>query len=189
MKGRVNFFLALMFSVLSFARIASADITRNCFAGIDVSIIDEGPNWSRRLGNIVGQGSCNNVLQANTCRSRARQAVGECVQAMWQGRQVNAIPAACKNLVSGSSRSGAKLTYDGIMVINEPNRLSARTARLVCCQARPDSDKVKLFFSGVLTGDEKCAKHKVGNNQYQEEFDLGHYDMNCDSWRDAGICD
>jgi hypothetical protein len=179
------FFLALTFAIET----ASADITRRCQAGLDVWVANGGPTDATRLGSIEGQGSCSGTLTANTCRERAKGAILNCLDDLWSQKQVDAIPARCKNLFSGSSRSGAELTYDGILIIDEPNRLTARAARFACCQARPNASFIRLGFGAVLTGDAKCAKTKVGNNRYQEDVNLGTYNMNCDVWRAGGICD
>ena len=174
---------------LGFVQSAEADITRQCEAGLDVWVRNGGPGSTTRLGNITGQGSCTGALYANTCRMRAKDAILKCLADVWANRQIDQIPESCNNLVSGSSRSGAELTYDGILIIDEPNRLTARAARFVCCTARPNSTIVQIGFGAVLTGDEKCAKTKVGNNRYQEDVDLGNYNMNCDVWRANGICE
>jgi hypothetical protein len=153
-----------------------------------VTVIDNKPNATEELADIEGRGSCSGKLKANECRSRARSAINACLQDVWAGRQVNAIPGSCNNLLAGSSRTGAKLQYEGIAIIAEPNRLMARAAVSVCCRLRPQSDKLKIQIGGRITGDKNCAAHKIGKDSFQEEYGFPHYDMSCSAWRAKGIC-
>jgi len=167
---------------------ARADITRGCSASLDVFVMDGKPKAAYGLGSIEGRGGCKNKAHANDCRARARAEIDRCRADLWKGRQVNAIPGSCNNLVQGSGRSGAKLQYDGIYTIAEPNRLTARAARIVCCTVRPNADKLKISFEGRINGDKKCASTKIGKDNYQDEYGLGQYDMSCKAWRAQGIC-
>lgn len=167
---------------------AQADITRGCTASLEVFVVDNKPNPAMGLASIEGRGSCDNKLHANECRARARREIDRCRADLWAGRHANAIPASCRSVVEGSSRSGAKLEYDGIFIIAQPQRLTARGAHAVCCKLRPNADKLVVQFSGRINGDEKCASTKIGKDSFQEEFGYPKYDMNCGEWRKQGIC-
>jgi len=167
---------------------ARADITRSCSANVYVFVADNKPTESELLADITGQGSCAGKHKANECRSRARSAINACLKDMWNGRQANAIPASCNNLVAGSSRSGAKLQYAGIAVIAEPNRLMARAALAACCRLRPQAGKLSISITGRISGDRNCAAHNVGKDRYQEEYGFPRYEMSCSAWRAQGIC-
>lgn len=179
--------VGLILSAIMWVWPASADITRTCKASIDVYVNNNGPNWSVSLGEVIGQGSCSGKLKANECRSRARSALDACLRDLWAGRQVNAIPASCRSLVAGSSRSGARLQYDGITTIAEPNRLMARVAASTCCR-QPRPDKLTVQVNGRITGDKNCAATKIGKDRFQDEYGFPKYDMNCAAWRAQGIC-
>lgn len=179
---------ALSLLVIATSGAAQAEITRGCSASVDVYVSDNKPNPWTNLATIEGRGSCKNKLNANDCRQRARAEIDRCRADMWAGRHSNAIPASCNNLVEGSSRSGAKLQYDGIFLIEQPQRLTARGAYAVCCKLRPNADKLVITFEGRITGDQKCAASKIGPDKYQEEFGYPKYDMNCAAWRKQGIC-
>ena len=167
---------------------AAADITRGCGASVDVAVISPGPLSVENLGEIEGRGSCKNKANANDCRERARAALLKCRNDMWANRHANSIPSSCNSLVSGSGRSGAKLTYAGIAPISEPNRLMARAALSACCRLRPNKDKLSIQIAGRINGDKKCAAHKIGNDRYQEEYGFPRYEMSCKAWREKGIC-
>jgi hypothetical protein len=167
---------------------AAADITRGCSASLDVYVVDGSLSSADQLGTIEGRGGCSNKAHANDCRARARAEIDRCRNDLWNGRQVNAIPASCRSIVQGSSRSGAKLSYDGILVYSEPNRLMARAARAACCQLRPNADKLNIQIGGRITGDKKCASTKIGKDNYQDEYGYPKYEMSCKAWRAKGIC-
>ncbi len=167
---------------------AKADITRSCSASLDVYISDNQPNPGMNLATIEGRGSCKNKFNADDCRQRARAEIDRCRADLWAGRHSNAIPASCNTLVEGSSRSGAKLQYDGIYLIEQPQRLTARGASAVCCKLRPKADKLVITFEGRISGDQKCAAHKIGPDKYQEEYGYPKYNMHCAEWRKQGIC-
>ncbi len=146
------------------------------------------PNGFMSMGTFDGRGSCANTIQANKCRERARAEIGACMTQLWLERDINKIPSRCNTLVSGSSRNCARLTYDGIMVISRPFRLTARAARYICCQMRPDASAIQAQFYAIIVGDEKCGKVKTGNNNYQDEVNVGNVTFHCDGWRENGIC-
>ena len=184
-----SFYTITTLLVMSFApSSANADISRTCRATIDIEILDNKPNSVKRLAEITGKGTCKNSTQANTCRQRARSELNACLSEAWKNRQNNSIPSRCNNMVNGSSRPGAKLTYIGIMPINQPARLTARAARYVCCQARPTAGHLTINFGSLINGNKKCAKHKIDKNWYQEEISISNYNMNCFAWRAQGIC-
>lgn len=189
MKRFMKSAVYVMVGFVGLAQAATADITRGCSGTVNVEILDGNANNYVLIGKVEGKGSCKNSLQANECRRKARSEINHCYLDMWQNRQNNSIPPRCRSLLSGSSRSGAKLAYEGIMPISQPERLSARAARSVCCYKRPHANKLSLLFYGVVTGDQKCAKYKVGNNKYQEDLNFGKYEMNCAGWRSQGICE
>lgn len=165
-----------------------ADITRSCSASLDVYVLDKKPNAYMNLASIEGRGSCDNKLRANDCRERARREIDRCRNDLWAGRHSNGIPASCDSLVDGSSRAGAKLQYDGIFLIAQPKRLTARGAYAVCCQLRPNAGKLSIAFEGRISGDQKCAANRIGPDRYQEEYGFPKYEMNCSEWRAQGIC-
>lgn len=167
---------------------ATADITRDCRASVEFFISDHRPNALASVGEITGRGSCANVIQADKCRERARQALNACISQMWGSRHQNSVPAACNSIVDGSSRSGARLSYLGIIPIQESRRLTARASFMVCCHMRPQAAVVMGGFGGRITGDRKCAAHKIGNDRYQEEYGFGSYQMNCAALRAQGLC-
>lgn len=178
---------ACLLLALAASQPAVAEITRSCTASVIVATFDK-PLALKTLATIDAQGSCKNKLHANDCRERARRELDRCRADMWAGRHTNAVPASCNNLVAGSSRGGAKLQYEGIMVIDEPQRLTARGAFVTCCQLRPKADNVTVSFEGRISGDEKCGSARVGKDNYQDEFGYGKYEMNCKAWREKGIC-
>jgi hypothetical protein len=166
---------------------SQAEISRSCHASVNIFVADGKPNAYYNLANVEGRGSCAN-LRPNQCRERARGQVNQCLAASWSNRHQDSIPGACKTLLSNSSRSGAKLTYEGIFPINQDERLTARAAFAACCIMRPNAAALTLEFGGAILGDERCAKHKTGNNRYQEEYAFSQYQMNCTAWREQGIC-
>lgn len=168
--------------------VSHADIERSCSASVFVTAPNGAQTKNFLLGDILGRGSCKNKAHANDCRERAREQVDKCIAAMWRDRHVNAIAPECKSLVSNSSRSGARLSWDGIMVISQPNRLTARMARGMCCKALPNAGKISVQLGGNITGDKKCGASKIGKDLYQSEFGLPRYDMDCGAWRAQGIC-
>ncbi len=171
-----------------FTQTASADIARHCQASVEFLIKDQGPNRFIPIASITGRGTCANAIQADKCRERARAALNSCISAMWANRHNNLIPAACNSILEGSSRSGAKLNYQGIIPIPQSQRLTARASFRVCCQLRPNSNVVLGNFGGRINGDRKCAAHKIGNGSYQEEFGFPTYQMNCGALRAQGLC-
>lgn len=180
--------LSLAACLLALALPAQADITRSCSASLDVYVLDKKPNAYMNLATIEGRGSCSNKLHANECREQARREIDRCRGDLWAGRHANGIPASCDSLVEGSSRAGAKLQYDGIFLIAQPKRLTARGARAVCCQLRPNADKLLVAFEGRINGDQKCAANRIGPDSFQEEYGFPKYEMNCSEWRAQGIC-
>jgi hypothetical protein len=164
-----------------------ADITRGCSAGFQILIAD-GSTFAD-LGSIEGRGSCRNKAQANECRQRARGEIDRCIAGLWRDRQKNAIAPECNSLVSGSSRSGAKLTWSGIYLIAEPNRLTARMAYAACCRMRPSAAQLQVQVVGAIEGDKSCGDLKVGQDRYRSGFSLSNYDMSCTAWREQGLCD
>jgi|GEM_PF-1854622 len=140
------------------------------------------------MGSLLGRGSCANSIQANKCRQAARAEIGKCLSQLWTERNANKIPSSCSSLVSGSSRNGARLTYDGILGFEQSQRLTARAARYLCCNMRPNENEVPARFDAVITGDEKCGSVKTGNNRYQDDVEVGQVTFHCDLWRDNGIC-
>jgi hypothetical protein len=184
---RFTKFALLLFAFFA-ASPASADISRSCRANVVVTVIDNKLDKTESLADIEGRGSCSGKHKANECRSRARGALNTCLKDLWAGRQSNAIPASCKNMVEGSSRTGARLQYQGIVIIAEPNRLMARAAVSACCRMRPQAAKLTVQVGGRISGDKKCAAHKIGKDSYQEEYGFPNYEMNCSAWRAQGIC-
>lgn len=183
-----TFPLGILLAALLSVSPAAADITRSCKASVDAYVVDNGAERFDALGEVIGQGSCSSKLKANECRSRARSAVDACLRDMWSGRQANAIPASCRSLVTGSSRTGARLQYYGITTIAEPNRLMARVAATACCKLRPQAGKLTVQINGRITGDRNCAASKIGKDLYQDDYGFPRYDMNCAAWRAQGIC-
>ncbi len=180
--------LFFLFLVIAFTNVAQADIARNCYASLDVYIKDNGANRNISLATVVGKGNCANQLYANKCRENARKAINNCLTDTWDNRHVDAIQNSCDSIINGSSHSGAKLSWDGIIPIDQDNRLTARGAYQVCCVNRKFADKVNVQFGGRITGDQKCASVKIGNNQYQDEYAFSDYVMNCNQLRDQGLC-
>ena len=187
MKSRRKF-QSLASCLLVLALPVQADITRSCSASVDVYVLDKQPTASMNRATIHGRGSCDSTLHANECRERARREIDRCRSDLWAGRHANGIPASCDSLVEGSSRAGAKLQYDGIFLIAQPKRLTARGAFAVCCQLRPKADKLSIAFEGRINGDQKCAATRIGPDSYQEEHGFPKYEMNCSEWRAQGIC-
>jgi hypothetical protein len=70
----------------------------------------------------------------------------------------------------------------------EPNRLTARAAYAVCCRMQPHATKLTIVFEGRINGDKKCASHKIGKDNYQDEYGFPPYEMDCAAWRRRGIC-
>lgn len=134
---------------------AQAKITRSCGVSLGVYVRDGNSNNAYGLGDILGQGSCKNKMSANTCRQIARSQINQCLAEFWKYRNVNMIPAKCRNLVGGSSRPGARLTYQGVMPIAKPKMLMARAARVVCCQLRRGAASVEVQIAGRIFGDKK----------------------------------
>ncbi len=184
-KNRIVLFIAAIF--FSFTGVSQAEITRSCRASLNIFVADGKPNAYYNLANVEGRGSCSN-LRPNQCRERARGQVNQCLSASWSNRHQDSIPGTCKTLVGGSSRSGAKLQYQGIFPIAQDERLTARAAFAACCIMRPNAANLTLEFGGAIQGDEKCAKYKIGNNLYQEEYAFSQYQMDCSAWRAQGIC-
>jgi len=179
-------FLFAIGLLLSFVPTASADITRSCKAVFSVATFT--PSLSKTIGSISGQGSCKNKASANDCRAAARKEIDRCIAGMWRDRQKNTIASECNTLVNGSSRAGAKLSWNGILTISEPSRLTARMAYNVCCQMRPDAGRIQARIIGQITGDKMCGEKKVGNDSDQAFIQLQNYDMDCNAWRAQGIC-
>jgi hypothetical protein len=151
-----------------------ADILRGCSAAFYVV----NPN-GMKLASIEGRGSCKNTARANDCRVRARKQVDACLAGMWRDRQKNAIAPECRTLTS-SGREGAKLSWEGILRIAEPNRLSARMAYATCCRLRPNSTRLSAETAATFSGDKGCGS---GSNKYYPA-----YSMDCDTWRSRGLC-
>lgn len=181
-------FIAVAFAALYVTPYAQADITRSCQASLEFFIKDNNPQPYVALGGIEGRGSCNNKLQADKCRENARKALNSCLGSLWANRNVNQVPAACNSIIGGSSRSGAKLTYDGILPIQESNRLTARAAFEVCCVKRKNAGVLVGQFGGRISGDRKCASTKIGNDMYQDEYAFQNYTINCTNVRAQGLC-
>ena len=168
---------------------ALADITRGCSASVGVFVMDKKADPYTILGTIEARAGCKNKLHADDCRQLARAQIDRCIADLWTGRNENALPGSCNSLASGSSRAGARLQYDGILVIQEPARFTARAAAVVCCQMRPNADQVMVSFDGRINGDQKCASTRIGKDSYQDEFGMPQkYDMKCTQWRAQGIC-
>jgi len=115
-----------------------ADIMRGCSASLYVRASGE----AMTLASIEGRGVCKNKVQANDCRVSAHKKIEICLKALWRVRQQNAMPFECSSI--GGSREGAKLTWQGIYPIGEPNRLSARMAYAACCKLKPNSARLQL---------------------------------------------
>ena len=166
-----------------------ADITRGCSASVGVYVMDKKADPYTILGTIQARAGCKNKIHADDCRRLARQQIDRCIADLWTGRNQNARPASCNSLVAGSSRAGARLEYEGILVIKEPARFTARAAAVVCCHMRPNTDRVMVSFDGRINGDQKCASTRIGKDNYQDEFAMPQkYDMKCTEWRAKGIC-
>lgn len=183
-KALFIFLFSMVFGVSN----AKADISRSCDASVAIMVLDNNPNAYRILGSIEGRASCKN-LQPNVCRSQARAQINVCLQSVWDNRHADLIPSACKTLANGSSRPGARLDYDGIIPIEQDQRLTARAAFVACCVLRPNAKNLTVFFGGAIVGDEKCGSIKTGPNRYQSDYTFtNNYEMNCEGWREKGIC-
>ena len=184
-----SFSRVLWLPLLAASLPVSADITRGCTASVGVYVMDKKADPYTILGNIQARAGCKNKLHADDCRKLARQQIDRCIVDLWNGRNENALPASCNSLAEGSSRAGARLEYDGILIIKEPQRFTARAAAVVCCHMRPKTDRVMVSFDGRINGDQKCASTRIGNDMYQDEFAMPQkYDMKCTEWRAKGIC-
>lgn len=179
---------ALVSLLILLAQNAYSDITRNCQASVDVFINDSNAYPRAELASVVGRGSCANAIKANECRERARSAINACLQDLWSNRNNNSIKMSCNSISSGSSRSGARLTWSGILPIPSQNKLTARTTYIVCCQLRPNAASVDVEIGGRITGDRKCASTKIGNDMYQDEFVMSHTELKCGQLRAEGLC-
>ena len=179
----------LCISLLACSFPALADITRGCSASVGVYVMDKKADPYTILGTIQARAGCKNKIHADDCRRLARGQIDRCIADLWTGRNENRIPDSCNSLVSGSSRAGAKLEYDGILIIKEQQRFTARAAATVCCHMRPNTDRVMVSFDGRINGDQKCASTRIGKDSYQDEFAMPQkYDMKCTEWRARGIC-
>jgi hypothetical protein len=180
---------SLLVALLACSFPAMADITRGCSATVGVYVMDKRPNPYALLGTIEARAGCKNKLHADDCRRLARAQIDRCITELWAGRNDNRLPSACDSLASGSSRPGARLQYEGILVIKESERFTARAAATVCCHMRPTTDRVMVSFDGRINGDQKCAATRIGKDSYQDEFAMPQkYDMKCTEWRARGIC-
>jgi len=168
---------------------ALADITRGCSASVGVFVMDKKADPYTILGTIQARAGCKNKIHADDCRRLARAQIDRCIVDLWNGRNDNALPVSCNSLAEGSSRPGARLEYDGILIIKEPQRLTSRAAAVVCCHMRPKTDRVMVSFEGRINGDQACASTRIGKDSYQDEYGMPvKYDMKCAEWRAKGIC-
>jgi hypothetical protein len=151
-----------------------AEIMRGCSASLYV----KASGAVMTLASIEGRGVCKNKVQANDCRVSAHKKIEICLKSLWRVRQKNEMPFECSSI--GGSREGAKLTWDGIYPIAEPNRLSARMAYAACCKLKPNSTQLQLITASKYSGDSGCGAPGT--------FEYPKYDMNCEAWRSQGLC-
>ena len=180
----VKIFFLVAGTLLASTATSMADITRSCKTDVIMGI-GNSQGW-KVLGRIAGQGRCEGKSKANTCRERARDAIVGCIDAMWRDRFKNAIAPECNTLASG--RTGAKLTWDSIFLIQEPNRITARIAYWACCTKLPNAPTIEAGIGGAIIGDKGCAASKIGKNLYQSDWGKPPYNIPCSEWREKGIC-
>jgi hypothetical protein len=148
---------------------AHAEISRGCTATISVGLVGQASTYLP-IAEIEGRGTCKNSAHANDCRRRARAAIDDCRNALWNGRQGDTLPAACRTLSAG--RQGARVIYREVLSIAHSSRFIVRIEHVACCTLAPHSDSISVNIGGAVAGDKECGSIKIGKNKYQDEFNV-----------------
>jgi len=130
--------LALGFVV--YPTIATADIVRSCSATLTGGI-----------AKINGEGTCAGKAKANQCRARAHQAIIDCANALWVGRNKDKVPNACKG---GRGAGRAVLQWNQVILIPQGNSLRDRVLWNKCCKEKNSVGSEHIGMN--VRGDKGC---------------------------------
>ena len=195
---RAGWIAALLVAVASIT--AEADIYRGCTGILSLGVVSGtgkvGSHTHLQLDAFEGRGACKNRLQANTCRTRAKDNIFRCANDVWNqrwnlvgdpndGRPDEGLPDSCLGRATGAKGLGPFKENPHGQFFDIKHAIE----HAGCCRMQPEARSLHLMLTVNSGGDKGCGNDRSPYGGYREQRILeDNYMVDCERARARGMC-